>query len=114
MTNSPNLEDITTKIAELDAKNGFKGERINQIIKDQRRMEEKIDTIADNVNKLMLQSVKDDNTLNQRLTAIETEIAVQKQANLDNHNRLSSLLALVGVGLTIITIIINVYFNIIT
>ena len=59
------------KIAELEAKNGFKEQRINELIIDQRRMEEKIDNIAENVNQLMLQSVKDDNNLNQRITAIE-------------------------------------------
>lgn len=59
------------KIAELEAKNSFKEQRINELIKDQRRMEEKIDNISNNVNQLMLQSVKDDNNLNQRITAIE-------------------------------------------
>jgi hypothetical protein len=47
------------------------------------------------------------------LKAIETELALQKQTTTDNHNRISSLLAVVGVGLTIITILINVYFNMI-
>ena len=59
------------KIAELEAKNSFKEQRINELIKDQRRMEEKIDNISNNVNQLMLQSLKDDNNLNQRITTIE-------------------------------------------
>ena len=56
---------------------------------------------------------KDDNQLELRLKAIETELALQKQTTLENHNRVSQLLALVGVGLTIITILINVYFRMI-
>ena len=107
------IQGLSRKTAELEAKNGFKEQRINELIEDQKRMEEKIDTIAANVNQLMLQSVKDDNTLELRLKAIETELKVQKQTNIDNHNRVSILLALVGVGLTIITILINVYFNMI-
>ena len=64
-------------------------------------------------NELKLQSNKDDNQLELRLKAIETELELQKQTSLENHNRFSQLLALVGVGLTIITILINVYFKMI-
>ena len=54
-----------------------------------------------------------DTDLELRLKAIETELALQKQTNIENHNRVSTLLAVVGVGLTIITILINVWFNMI-
>ena len=75
------------------------------------KMENKLDKLNENVNTLLLQSKQGDTDLELRLKAIETELALQKQTNIDNHNRVSSLLALVGVGLTIITILINVYFN---
>jgi hypothetical protein len=77
------------------------------------KLEAKIDLMNENINQLILQSNKDDTQLELRLKAIETELAVQKQVTADNHNRVSSLLAIVGVGLTIITILINVYFNMI-
>ena len=75
------------------------------------KVESKIDVMNENINQLVLQSNKDDTQLELRLKAIETELALQKKTAIDNHNRVSSLLALVGVGLTIITILINVYFN---
>ena len=77
------------------------------------KMENKLDKLNENVNQLLIQSRQGDTDLELRLKAIETELALQKQTATDNHNRISSLLALIGVGLTIITILINVYFNII-
>lgn len=99
------------KIAELEARADYKEKRIDELNENVNKMNEKIDKLVDNVNELVLQSTKDDKELELRLKAIETELALQKQTATDNHNRVSSLLAVVGVGLTIITILINVYFN---
>ena len=77
------------------------------------KMEDKIDTLNENVNQLILLSNKGDTDLELRLKAIETELALQKETSIQNHNRVSQLLAVVGVGLTIITILINIYFNMI-
>ena len=60
------------KLAELEAHVNYKDKRIDELIKDQKSMENKIDKIADNVNSLMLKSVQDDNNLNQRVTALES------------------------------------------
>ena len=107
-------EQITNqsrKISELEAQANYKDRRIDELSNKLDKMEEKIDKLVDTVNELVLQSTKDDNALELRLKAIETELALQKATQLDNHNRVSQLLAVVGVGLTIITILINVYFN---
>ena len=77
------------------------------------KMDKKLDKVLEGFNELKLQSNKDDNQLELRLKAIETELELQKQVSIENHNRVSQLLALVGVGLTIITILINVYFKMI-
>lgn len=105
------IQGQSRKISELDARADYKDKRIDELNSKMDKMEEKIDDLSKDVNKLILQSTKDDNALELRLKAIETELALQKQTNNDNHNRLSSLLAIVGVGLTIITILVNVYFN---
>lgn len=105
------IQNQSRKISELEARADYKDRRIDELTTKLDKMEEKIDKLADNVNQLVLQSTKDDKNLELRLKAIETELAIQKQTNIDNHNRVSSLLAVVGVGLTIITILINVYFN---
>ena len=107
------IQNQSRKIAELETRADFKDKRIDELYVKMDKMEDKLDKLNDNVNKLLLQSRQGDTDLELRLKAIETELALQKQTNIDNHNRVSQLLALVGVGLTIITILINVYFNII-
>ena len=106
-------EDKINKITELEAKAEYKQKRIDELYDKMDKMETKLDNLNENINTLILQSTKDDKELELRLKAIETELALQKQTTTDNHNRISSLLAIIGVGLTIITILINVYFNII-
>lgn len=106
-------EDKIQKITELEAKAEYKEKRIEELYDKMDKLETKLDSLNENINTLILQSTKDDKELELRLKAIETELALQKQISIENHNRVSSLLAVVGVGLTIITILINVYFNII-
>lgn len=105
------IQENTKSIAELKTEIRFKEKRIDDVYLKVEKMEEKIDRLNENVNTLILNSNKGDTDLELRLKAIETELALQKQTSIENHNRVSSLLAVVGVGLTIITILINVYFN---
>ena len=105
------IQQNSRQIAELQTEVRFKEKRIDDLYLKMEKMEEKLDKLNDNVNKLVQNSIKGDSDLELRLKAIETELAVQKEVTTQNHNRVSSLLAVVGVGLTIITILINVYFN---
>ena len=112
------IQGQSRKIAELETRADYKDRRIDDLYVKIEKMEDKIDTLKidtlnDNVNQLILLSNKGDTDLELRLKAIETELEIQKQVSIDNHNRVSQLLALVGVGLTIITILINVYFKMI-
>lgn len=108
------IQGQSRKITELETRANYKDKRIDELYIKIEKMENKLDMLNDNVNKLILQSNQGDTDLELRLKAIETELAMQKQVSIDNHNRVSQLLALVGVGLTIITIMINIYFNMIT
>ena len=107
------IQTNTRKIAEVQTELKFKEKRIDDLYLKMEKVESKIDIMNENINQLILQSNKDDTQLELRLKAIETELAVQKQIVNENHNRTSTLLAVIGVGLTIITILINVYFNIV-
>jgi uncharacterized coiled-coil protein SlyX len=107
------IQTQTKDIERLKTRADYKDKRIDELYVKMEKMEEKIDKMNENINKLILKSNENDSGLELRLKAIETELALQKQTSMDNHNRVSSLLALVGVGLTIITILINVYFNMI-
>ena len=105
------LQSQTKDLERLKTRADYKDKRIDELYVKMEKMEQKLDTMNDNINKLIVKSNKGDTDLELRLKAIETELQLQKQTQLENHNRVSSLLALVGVGLTIITILINIYFN---
>lgn len=107
------IQQNTREIAELQTRADYKEKRIDDLYHKIDKMEEKIDELNKNVNKLVQNSIKGDSDLELRLKAIETELSVQKEVTQQNHNRFTILLAVVGVGLTIITILINVYFNVI-
>ena len=100
-------------ITQLQVHQDYETQRIDELKIQIDKMDKKLDKVLEGFNELKIQSNKDDNQLELRLKAIETELELQKQTNIDNHNRLSQLLALIGVGLTIITILINVYFKMI-
>lgn len=107
------LQNHSRSIERLKARADYKDKKMDELTDKMDKMEKKIDRLADNVHTLILQSTTDDKNLELRLKAIETELELQKQTSINNHNRLASILAVVGVGLTIITILINVYFKII-
>ena len=112
------INENAKKIAELEAKNGFKAQRINELIEDNKRIESKIDNLTDTVNKVMLNSIKDDNNLNQRVTTLETTIKTQedtikqfeekqrKQRD-EDRQKANLRLAYIGIGLTILTIVLS-------
>lgn len=72
------LQGQSRKIAELETRADYKDERITQILEDQKRMEDKIDKIAEAVNNLQLQSLRDDRDIDKRVTTLETTVRVIK------------------------------------
>ena len=107
------LQSQTKDLERLKTRADYKDKRIDELFIKMEKMEVKIDKMNENIQKLIVKSNKGDTDLELRLKAIETELALQKQTSTDNHNRITTIVALVGVGLTIITILINVYFNMI-
>ena len=101
------IQNHSRKIAELEAHSEFKDQRITDLNKSLKDMEQKIDKINDNVNKLVLQSKTDDKELELRLKAIETELLIQKQATKDNYTKLSLFIAIITIIFTGLTF----YFN---
>jgi len=100
-------------ITQLRVHQDYETQRIDELKIQIDKMDKKLDKVLEGFNELKLQSNKDDNQLELRLKAIETELALQKHTSQENHNRLTQIVAIVGVGLTIITILINVYFRMI-
>ena len=81
------LNNQSRKIAELEAHSKFKEERINELIEDNRRIESKIDKLTETVNKVMLNSIKDDNNLNQRVHVLETKSDTQEKLLLQHEEQ---------------------------
>lgn len=100
------IQEHSVQIKGLETKADFKEKRLDELNTKIDKMEEKIDALSDNVNKLLLQSTQDDKNLEVRLTKIETDMKNQKQ---ESQRRVTWI----GIGLTILTILINVYFHMI-
>lgn len=100
------IQDHSVQIRALETRADYKDKRIDDLYDKIEKMEDKIDTINKNVNQLVIQSQQDDSNLEVRLTRIETDIANQK---LESQRKT----VWIGIGLTILTILINVYFQMI-
>ena len=73
------IQENAKKIAELEAKNGFKAQRINELIEDNKRIEAKIDNLTESVNKSILASVQGDSDLKERVLTLETKADTQEK-----------------------------------
>ena len=109
------IQELARKTAELEAHASFKEQRIMEIIDDNKRIEGKIDNLTDTVNKVMLNSIKDDNSLNQRVLAIETKQQThddllkefeekQNKQRKEDREKANLRIAYLGIGLTILSI----------
>lgn len=110
------IQELARKTAELEAHASFKEQRIMELIDDNKRIEGKIDNLTDTVNKVMLNSIKDDNSLNQRVLAIETKQQThddllkefeekQNKQRKEDREKQNLRIAYLGVGLTILSIL---------
>lgn len=107
------IQHHNRKIEALEVRADYKDKRIDEMNEKMNKMDSKIDEINNNVNQLILNSNSNDKELEIRLKAIETELALQKQTTKNHQAEINTKIAYIGVALTIITIAINVIFNII-
>ena len=56
----------------------FKEEKIDQLVLDFKKMDEKLDKINENIYQLQLESAKDDFNIDNRVTQLETTVRVLK------------------------------------
>ena len=69
------------------------------------KIEEKLDVLNNNINNFLLRNSQENKKMEIRLTKIETDIQNQK---LESQRRIARM----GIALTAITILINIYFKI--
>lgn len=110
------------KIERLDAELTYKKERLDELKEDTRRMEKKIEDVGksvDNMNEsihqFILDSKEEDSDIKNRVTALEQQNKdLMKQIEDDKKEsnvRVNRLLVIFGLGLTCITIILDVVFH---
>ena len=70
------IQSQSRKLERLEARADAKDKRIDDLYSKMEKMEEKIDTINDNVNTIMLKSVQGDSDIDKRVTSLETTVRV--------------------------------------
>lgn len=98
------LQEHSVQIKGLETKADFKEKRLDDLNDKIDKMDGKLDTIVDIVNDFILQSNQQNKQLEIRLTKVETEMENQKLES-ERHT------VWIGIGLTILTLLINVYFQ---
>lgn len=99
------LQNQSRKLERLETRSEFKEKEIEKLNSNMEKIDGKLDELLEGFNQFKLESNKDDTALELRLKAIETELTLQKSES-------TRKMAWIGIALTIITILINVYFNV--
>jgi len=110
------IQELARKTAELETRADYKDARITELIKDNKRIEDKIDKLTDTVNNVVVNSIKDDNDLKNRVIQLETKYETQedmldkfketsRKQREEDRQKANLKLAYVGIGLTILSII---------
>jgi len=116
------IQENSRKIAGLESKAEYKDKRINELIEDNKRIEAKIDKLTDTVNEVVVNSIKDDNDLQQRVIALETQIKTQnevlekykkeaKDQRDEDRQKMNTRLTAISVGLALLIFALTYIFK---
>ena len=116
------IQELSRKTAELEAKNGFKQQRISELIEDNRRIESKIDKLTETVNNVVVNSIKDDKDLKEDITKLKSKVEAQeknfekfekkqKEQRDDDRAKTNQYLTLIGIGLGVLYFVLNFVFK---
>ena len=72
------IQSHSTDIQSLKTRADYKDKRIDELYDKMEKMENKIDTINENVNTIMMKSVQGDSEIDKRVTSLETTVSVLK------------------------------------
>lgn len=110
------------KIERLDAELDYKKERLDELKEDTRRMERKIEDVGksvddmnESIHQFILESNEADSDIKNRVTALEQQnkdlIKQIEDTKTESNVRVNRLLVIFGLGLTGITIILDIVFH---
>lgn len=109
------IQGISRKTAELEARADYKEKRIDELNDKINSMDKKLDTLLQGFNDFKVDSNKGDVELELRLKAIETDYKNLKDSiknkEDDDQRRFNNQMVVLGIIFTVITIGVNVYFN---
>lgn len=109
------IQGISRKTAELEARADYKEKRIDELNDKINSMDNKLDILIQGFNDFKIDSQKGDVELELRLKAIETDYQNLKDSikekEADEQRRFNNQILIIGAVLTAITIIVNVFFN---
>lgn len=111
------IQGISRKTAELEARADYKEKRIDELNNKINEMDKKLDVLIQGFNDFKVDSNKGDVELELRLKTIETDYKNLKESlknkETDDQRRFNNQMVILGIIFTIITIGVNVYFNMI-
>ena len=87
------IQEHSLRLTELTTEVHFKKEKIDQIIHEQNKMSDKMDTLIETVSNMQMKSIMGDNDLKNRVTSIESE--------------LSTVRWMLGITLTVLALLIS-------
>lgn len=109
------IQGISRKTAELEARADYKEKRIDELNTKMNEMDKKLDILVQGFNDFKVDSNKGDVELELRLKTIETDHQNLKDSikdkEADEQKRFQNQMLILGAIFTIITIIVNVYFQ---
>lgn len=109
------IQGISRKTAELETRADYKEKRIDELNEKITDMDKKLDILVQGFNDFKVASNKGDVELELRVKTNETEIANLKETldkkEADEQKRFTNQIAVFAIICTVITIIVNIYFN---
>jgi len=116
------IQELSRKTTELETRSKYKEDSIKELKADMKELKESVDTLNETVNKVMLNSIKDDNDLKQRVLALETQIKTQndtiakykqeaKDQRDEDRQKMNLRLTAISVGLAILIFALTYIFK---
>ena len=109
------IQSQSRKIERLEARADFKEQRIDELNNKMDKLNEKFDKVILGFNEFKVDSNKGDVELELRLKTLETDYENLKESikekEDDEQRRFTNQMLILGTIFTVITIIVNIYFN---
>lgn len=109
------IQGISRKTAELEARADYKEKRIDELNTKMNEMDKKLDILVQGFNDFKVDSNKGDVELELRLKTIETDYQNLKDSikdkEKDDQRRFNNQMLILGAIFTVITIAVNIYFQ---